>query len=74
MNREFCCCLGVLYVGEESSESCLLLLPIAKNFVELLKEKVLTLSAEFFGFSRLCLLNARLWFPKTAQGPKSRFV
>ena len=74
MNREFCCCLGVLYGGEESRESCLLLLPIAKNFVELLKEKVLRLSAEFFGFFRLYLRNARLWLPKTAQGPKSRFV
>jgi hypothetical protein len=42
-------------VGEESSESWLLLLPIAKNFVEVLKEKVLTLSTEFFGFFRLCL-------------------
>jgi hypothetical protein len=45
----------VLYEGEESSESCLLLLPIAKNSVEVLKEKVLALFEEFFGFFRLCL-------------------
>jgi hypothetical protein len=42
--------LCVLYEGEESSESCLLLLPIAKNSVEVLKEKVLALFEEFFGF------------------------
>ena len=40
----------MLYVGEVSSEGCLLLLPIAKNSVEVLKEKVLKLSAEFFAF------------------------
>ena len=46
------CCVGI-YVGEKSSESCLLLLPIAKNFVEVLKEKVLKVSAEFSVFFRL---------------------
>jgi hypothetical protein len=45
----------VLYEGEGSSESCLLLLPIAKNSVEVLKEKVLALFEEFFRFFRLCL-------------------
>jgi hypothetical protein len=47
----------VLYVGEESSESCLLLLPIAKNSVEVLKEKVLALFEEFFGFFPLVLTD-----------------
>ena len=47
----------MLYEGEESSESCLLLLPIAKNSVEVLKEKVLALFEEFFGFFSLVLTN-----------------
>jgi len=52
---EICWRVGALYWDEESSKSCLLLLPIAKNSVEVLKDKVLTRSAEFFGFFRLCL-------------------
>ena len=35
------CQVPALCVGEESGESCLLLLPIAKLGVELLKEKLL---------------------------------
>ena len=47
----------MLYEGGESSESCLLLLPIAKNSVEVLKEKVLALFEEFFGFFSLVLTD-----------------
>jgi hypothetical protein len=44
------CYSGMVYVGEKSSQSCLLLLPIAKKSVKVLKEKVLTHSAEFSRF------------------------
>ena len=49
--RRAACQFLTLCVGEESSESCLLLLPIAKNSVEVLKEKVLTLFKDFLIFS-----------------------
>src|SRR6185437_4328564 len=38
---ENCCVFVILREGKDSSESCLLLLPIAKKSVEVLKEKVL---------------------------------
>ena len=49
----------MLYECEESSESCLLLLPIAKNSVEVLKEKVLALFEEFFDFFFACAYGFR---------------
>jgi|SRR6185437_6445580 len=42
------CQVLTLCVGEESSESCLLLLPIAKNSVELLKKRLLIIFEDFF--------------------------
>jgi hypothetical protein len=48
--RRAACQFLTLCVGEESSEICLLLLPIAKKSVEVLKEKVLTLFEDLLIF------------------------
>ena len=56
--RRAACQFLTLCVGEESSESCLLLLPIAKNSVELLKEKVLILFEDYLIFLQPGILRA----------------
>lgn len=57
---ENCCVFVLLREGDDSSESCLLLLSIAKKTVEVLKQKVLILFERFFLFLISLILEVLL--------------